>query len=69
MPSDGGHGAGEHRLADARHVLDQQMPLAQHGDDDQLDRVALADDDALDIRDQALGQGLDGLGGHDGSLN
>ena len=38
------HGPGQHGLADARHVLDQHVPLAQQRHQQQVDDVALADD-------------------------
>src|SRR5207248_11637605 len=42
-------GAGEHRLADARHVLEQNVPVAQERDQAQLDDRALPDDHAFDV--------------------
>lgn len=42
-------GARQHRLACARHVLDQHVSLAQQGGQQQLDGLPLADDDLLDV--------------------
>ena len=57
---------GEHRLADAGDVLDQQVALGEHHRDGQPDDVALALDDALDGPPDAgrrVGQGREvGLG-------
>ena len=39
----------QHRLADARHVLDQDVALAGQRDDRQLELGALPDDDLLNI--------------------
>ena len=41
--------AREHRLPDARHVFDQDVPFAQERGKDQLDRFALPDDDFFDV--------------------
>ena len=42
------------RLADAGHVLDQQVALAEQGDEREPHLVVLADDDALDVGDDLL---------------
>ena len=39
----------EHRLADARHVLDQQVALGDQGDEREADLGVLALDDLLDV--------------------
>ena len=54
-------GLGEHRLADAGHVLDQDVTLAHQCDERHADFEVLADDDALDVRDHALCRLLDVL--------
>jgi hypothetical protein len=46
------HGACQHGLPDARHVLDQHVAAREQRRDDRLDRLALAQDDALDVLDQ-----------------
>src|SRR4029078_3033338 len=56
---------GEHRLAGARHVLDQQMALAQERDEREADLIVLADDDPLDVGDDSVAGLLDGW--HSGS--
>ena len=43
------HGAGQRGLARARHVLEQDMAVAEHGGQDEFDDVALAQDGALDV--------------------
>ena len=40
---------GEERLAHARHVLDQNMPLRQQGDDGQPNHFRLAENDRPDV--------------------
>src|SRR5206468_8334260 len=40
---------GEHRLAHARHVLDQQMPLGDERHQCEPDLLVLATNDALDV--------------------
>ena len=53
-----GHRPGQHGLADARHVLDEHVALAQHGHQHQLHHVGLADDDpAYVVLDPAGGRG------------
>src|SRR5439155_26882448 len=54
-------GLGEHRLADTRHILDQDVALAEERDEGHADFAVLADDDALDVRDHALCRLLDVL--------
>ena len=39
-----GHGARQHRLAGARHILDQDVPLAEQRHQQELDLRALPDD-------------------------
>jgi hypothetical protein len=39
---------GQHRFAGARHVLDEQVTLGQHGDDRQPDGLRLAEHDLRD---------------------
>ncbi len=46
----------QHRLADARHVLDQDVSLAQQGHHDELDLAAFSNDHALDIVGRRLDQ-------------
>jgi hypothetical protein len=46
---------GQHRLAGAGDILDQQMPLTQQTDDSLLNRLTFADDHPLDILDDSLG--------------
>ena len=45
-----GEGLGEHRLADAGHVLDEQVPFGQQHDQREPDGLGLAVDDRLDGR-------------------
>jgi hypothetical protein len=47
-----GQGAREHRLADARHVLEQDMPARQERGHDRLHCGPLAEEDALDVLDE-----------------
>ena len=47
-------GLGQHRLADARHVLDQDMAAAHERDEVKLTSSLLADDDLLDIAADTL---------------
>ncbi len=61
QPMDLAIGARQHRLADARHVFDQQMALAQEGDEGHLHFAALAEDDLLDILNHAVRKGTDHL--------
>ena len=44
---------GQHGLADARHVLQQDVALAEQGDQQEVDDLLLADDDAADIGAQS----------------
>ena len=53
----GCQGPGQQRLAHAGHVLDQDVPLGEQGDDGEPDDVGLAQDDQADILHQAIGQG------------
>ena len=53
-------GLGQHGLAGARHVLDEQVALAEQGDEREAHLVVLADDDALDVGDDLLAGFLDG---------
>jgi hypothetical protein len=46
---------GQHRLADARHIFQQHVPVAEERDQQQLDHGVLADDHAVDLLDQAAG--------------
>ena len=50
---------GEHGLAGARHVLDEQVAATQQGDQGQTDFVVLADDDALDVGEDPVAGLLD----------
>ena len=50
---------GEHRLAGARHVLDQEVAAAQQRDEREADLVVLADDDALDVGEDLVAGLLD----------
>ena len=52
-----GQRPGQHRLGDAGHVFEQNVPLAEIGDQGQRDLLPLADDDLLDIGDDFLGRG------------
>ena len=47
----------QQRLADAGHVLDQEVALGQQGDNREPDDLGLAQDDRLDVPDQAVKQG------------
>src|SRR5262249_54604642 len=63
-----GQGLGQQRLADARDVLDEQVPLAEQGDEGHADDFRLAEEDAGDVVLQALQRrsGADsGYGGSD----
>ena len=40
----------QRRLANARHVFDQDVAFAEHGDEQALDHLGLADDDPADVR-------------------
>jgi hypothetical protein len=55
------HRLGQHRLADAGHVLDQDVALAQQGHERHADLDVLPDDHALDAGDHALRGLLDVL--------
>jgi hypothetical protein len=57
---------GEGRLADAGHVLDEHMPLAEEGDEQQLDDVVHAHDDAGHVLAHAPARPLDRQSIHDG---
>jgi hypothetical protein len=62
-------GLREHRLARAREVLEEDMPLGEHRDEHELDDLALAEDRLVDVVDElAEGvlepQGLFGCHGH-----
>ena len=48
---------GEHGLADAGHVLDQQVALGEQGDERQPDLAVLAADDPLDVASRSRGTG------------
>ncbi len=54
---------GQHRLADARHVLDEDVALAQERDERHPHLDVLADDHALDAGHHPLGGALDVLHG------
>ena len=54
-----GETARQHRLADARHVLDQHVSLAQQADDNHFHGRALADDHLFQIADHNFTEGLD----------
>ena len=65
----GGQRAGQRGLADAGHVLDQQVALGEQAHQCQFDGVPLALDDPLDVvaeRVEALGEQRDGLRGGGG---
>ena len=49
----GGDGAGQHRLADARHVEQEHVAARAHGGEHPRHDVGLAEDDALDVLDHA----------------
>ena len=53
-PDAAGQGPREHRLGHARHVLEQDVPLGEIGDQRQDDLLPLADDDLLDVGDDLL---------------
>ena len=57
-------GLRQDRLADARHVLDQDMALAQHGDQREAHGIVLADDHALDVVDDPLARLADRVYGN-----
>src|SRR5207249_455820 len=46
----------QHCLADAGHVLDQYVTLAEQRDEGELDLVALSDDDMFDIDDDLFAE-------------
>ena len=50
--------AGQHGLADTRHILQQGVALAEQGDQQEVDDLLLADDDAADIGAQLAGDVL-----------
>ena len=50
-----GDRAREHGLRRARHVLEEDVPVAGERGQDELDLVALAVDDRLDVVDEAIG--------------
>ena len=52
-------GLRQHGLAGPGHVLDQDVPAAQQGDEREADLVVLADDDALDVGNDPLAGFLD----------
>ena len=52
-------GLGEHGLAGARHVLDQEVAAAQQGHQGEADLVVLAHDDALDVGEDLVAGFLD----------
>ncbi len=54
--------ARHHRLADAGHVLEQDVALGDHRDQREAHDVGLALDDVLDVVDQALELLLEALG-------
>ena len=54
-----GEGLGEHRLADARDVLDQEVPLAQEGDEAKPDLIFFVDDRPTDVRHERIGDSTD----------
>ena len=56
-----GQGAGQHGLADARHVLDEDVAVAQDGDKQELSGLPLADHHALNLAVQPLGRRGDGF--------
>ena len=58
---------GEARLAGARHVVEQQVPLGQQAAQRQADLVVLAAYDPSDAVDQRIGH-LRDVGGHGGSV-
>jgi hypothetical protein len=58
----------EDRLADARHVLDENVAAADHGDERQADSFIFADDDVLDVVNDAARRGANILRGKRGSL-
>jgi hypothetical protein len=49
-----GDGPGQHRLAGAGHVLEEDVALAQDGDERQAHDLGLALDDCLDVLDDGL---------------
>ena len=51
---DGSH---EHRLAQARHALEQRVAVGDEADQRLPDEVVLADDDRLDLATRSLGRG------------
>ena len=51
---DAGERLGQARLADAGHVLDQEVTFGEHRHHGELDRVALAVHDGGDVADHAL---------------
>jgi hypothetical protein len=57
-----GERLGQTRLADARHVLDQQMTLGQEADHGEVDRLLLAVHDRGDVRRDRIEQGRERRG-------
>ena len=53
-----GQRLGQRRLADAGHILQQHVPLAQEGDQQQIDDLLFPHDDAADIGPQRPGHPL-----------
>ena len=49
-----GEGVGERGLADARDVLDQQVPARQQAGEAQADLLLLAENDAVDLREDCV---------------
>ena len=54
-----GQRPGEHRLGDARHVLQQNVPFAEPGNQRQDQLLPLADDGLLDVGDDLLRRLID----------
>ena len=54
-----GQGLGEHRLADARYVLDQEVPFAKQCDEAKPDLIFFVDDRPADVRHERIGDPFD----------
>ena len=48
---------GQQRLADAGHVLDQEVPLGQQGDQGEMDDLGLAEEDGAQVAFELVNEG------------
>ena len=60
-PERGGQGPGQHGLADAGHVLDEEMPAGERGDGGGLQRALAAEHDLLEVAHEGLAEGDRGV--------